>query len=299
MEKSIKYAVCEAPICVGSPTVGTEEAYSHLKANGLLELLSDCSEFTDFTSSRTEKEILKDPRLKNLETVVGVNKALLETQRTVYKKGRFPINVGGDHSIVMSSISALSEISGAENTAVIYIDGHADINTETTSLSGRIHGMPLAETLGLCTDLLDIGCRNKPALLGENLYLIGAHSIDNGEYGIIKEQKVNLYTPKEVAEKGALQVAHEVLEKTRGKNIHLSFDVDSIDGAEFKSTGYVMDGGMPYSTVFSLLKTFILSGRLSSFDCVEYNPALDKNSADLKKLLAIFALFKQLCRSNT
>lgn len=291
MKSNIKYTVCEAPVCVGSPTVGTEDAYRHLKENGLSDLMSDVAVFSDFTAERTKEEVLKNPKLKNLETVVHVSKELLNVQRKAFDAGTFPITVGGDHSIVMSSVSALSEKAGASNTAVIYVDGHADINTEKTSCSGRIHGMPLAETLGLCTDLLDIGCKNSPALYGENLYIIGAHSVDDGEWDIIREQRVSLYSPKEVAEKGPLQVAQEVLEKTAGKRIHLSFDVDSIDGSEFKSTGYVMDGGMPYSTVYSFLEYFITSGKISSFDCVEYNPHLDKTGDDLKKLLDIFKLF--------
>ena len=35
------------------------------------------------------------------------------------------------------------------STAVIWIDAHADINTDKTSPSGNIHGMPIAFLLGL------------------------------------------------------------------------------------------------------------------------------------------------------
>lgn len=292
MTDAKKYTLCEAPVCVGSPTSGTEEAYSYLLEHGVKKIFEKNAYFADFTSERTKKAELCDPRLIELETVVHVCKELLKNQRRAFEKGTFPITVGGDHSIVMSSVSALSEVAGACNTAVIYIDGHTDINTEKTTFTGRIHGMPLAETLGICTELLDIGCKNKPALYGKNLYIIGAHSIDDAEYVIMKEHGVHLYTPEDVARRGVDVIACEVLKATEGKMVHLSFDVDSIDGAEFTSTGYVMPGGLPYKTVYSFLQMFISSGRLSSFDCVEYNPSLDKAGNDLIKLLDIFNLFE-------
>lgn len=294
MKKDIKITVCEAPICVGSPTTGTEEAYSFLSTHGLSNALGDKAVFSSFKPERTKPDILKDPNLKNLETVVHVCSELLRMQRIAFENNTMPITVGGDHSIVMSSVSALSEKVGTDNTVVVYIDGHADINTEKTSFSGRIHGMPLAQVLGLCTEKLDIGCKNKPALQGKNLYIIGAHSIDEPEYEIIEKQNVTLYSPKEVSDLGVDHIADEILSASEGKHIHLSFDVDSIDGSEFTSTGYVMSGGLSFKTVFSLLQRFILSGKIASFDCVEYNPSLDKNFSDMNKLLDIFKLFSKI-----
>lgn len=281
----------EAPVSLGSPTTGTENAYAYLLSHGVSEIFEGVSSRLDFTAERIKEAKLLDPRLIELETVVHISKELLRNQRKAFAEGTFPITIGGDHSIVMSSVSALSELAGAENTAVIYIDAHADINTEKTTETGRIHGMPLAEALGICTPLLDIGCKNKPAYYGKNLYIIGAHSIDDAEYTIMEEHGVTYYTPHDVEELGVDRIVAGVLEATKDKMLHLSFDVDSIDASDFTSTGYVLDGGLSYDTVYTLLEKFISSGRLSSFDCVEYNPSLDKTGEDLEKLLKILRLF--------
>ena len=287
----IKYTVLEAPVCVGSPTTGTEEAYSFLVSHGLRDVFGDSADYSPFTAERTKKAERLDPRLIELETVTHVCRGLLNNQRKAYEKGTFPITIGGDHSIVMSSVSALSEQYGTDNIAVIYVDSHADINTEKTTATGRIHGMPLAQVLGLCTDLLDIGCKNKPAVRGENIHIIGAHSIDGPEWGIMDAAGVDLYTARDVSRLGTERAAEEVLEKTKGKKVLLSFDVDSICHGEFLSTGYLFGDGLHYSEVFDLLRRFISSGTLSAFDCVEYNPSLDRDGGDLAKLLEIFRLF--------
>ena len=143
------YTVLEAPVCVGSPTCGTEMAYSFLLENGLRDVFGSSAEFMPFTGARTKPSELNDKRLIELETVTHVCRELLKNQRKAFEKGTFPITVGGDHSIVMSSASALSEQCGTDNTAIVYIDSHADINTEKTTFTGRIHGMPLAQVLGL------------------------------------------------------------------------------------------------------------------------------------------------------
>ena len=154
-----------------------------------------------------------------------------------------------------------------------------------------IHGMPLAEALGLCPKELDIG-ENKIHLYGENLYIVGARSIDPEEYLICEKQDVHLYTADDIKSRGAEEILNEILNDIGNKKIHLSFDVDSIDGAQFPSTGYVMPNGLSFDCVYGILKKIIERG-ISSLDVVEYNPLLDKNGTDREKLFKIFDLLKQ------
>jgi len=290
MANRSKFMICEGPVSVGSPTRGTEDAYRCLKDNGLPELMAGRAEFCDFTGERVARETLCDERLKHLETVMAVNRENRKNVLAALDAGYFPITLGGDHSLVMSSVAALAEHVGAESVAVIYVDTHADINTEKTTESGMIHGMPLAAAMGLCTDALDVG-KNKVNLYGKNTYIIGAHSIDEGEYPIIKEQGVHLFTADEVRRRGHKNVVDEVIEATRGMKIHLSFDVDSINGKDFPATGYALDGGLSYKTVRAILEMIWQGADISSLDVVEYNPHLDRDGKCLKMMLDIFSIF--------
>ena len=289
MKRQKKYMICEAPLSVGSPTRGTEDAYRSLKENGLAELLAERAEFCGYTGKRYEEESADDPRLKHLETVMCVNRGNRENVLSALKKGYIPVTLGGDHSLVMSSVAALSESVGAENIAVIYVDAHTDINTEVSTETGMIHGMPLAAAMGLCTDLLDVG-ENKINLYGKNTFIIGAHSIDSGEYPIIEEQGVHLFTADDVRRRGAENVVDEVIEATRGMKIHLSFDVDSINGTDFPATGYALKDSLPYGTVIRILKRIVSSAEIASIDVVEYNPHRDPDGECRKKMFEVFSI---------
>lgn len=281
--------ICEAPLSVGSPTRGTERAYRHLKENGLAELVGDMALFADFEGARTVKETVCDERLRHLETVMHVCRKVRENVLKAHNGGYIPVVLGGDHSLVMSSVAALAEEVGAENVAAIYVDAHTDINTEESTESGMIHGMPLAAAMGLCTDALDVG-KNKVNLYGKNTYIIGAHSIDRGEFPILEEQGVHLYTADDVRRRGYKEVVNEVLAATRGMKVHLSFDVDSINGEDFPATGYALKDSLRYETVRDILSSVRGGCNVASIDVVEYNPTIDADGECLKKMLEIFSI---------
>lgn len=287
-KKTAQYLICEAPVCVGSPTNGTQNAYSFLKHNGLGDLFGEKALFCDFEGEREAADAKPNKKLKGLSTVMLINNQNYCNMLDGILNGLVPVCLGGDHSLAMSSIAALSDTAGPNDIAVIYVDGHTDINTAESSLTGYIHGMPLAEALGLCPKELDIG-ENKIHLYGENLYIVGARSIDPEEYVICEKQGVHLYTANDVKARGAEEILNEILKDIGDKKIHLSFDVDSIDGDEFPSTGYVMPDGLSFECIYGILKKVIERG-ISSLDVVEYNPLLDTDGTDKEKLLRIFKL---------
>ena len=58
------------------------------------------------------------------------------------KDNKFPITIGGDHSIGVAS--ALGSLEMHKNIGVIWVDAHLDYNTFETTITGNIHGLPLA-----------------------------------------------------------------------------------------------------------------------------------------------------------
>ena len=231
------------------------------------------------------------PHLKHLDTVMAVSRRLRTNVLFALEKGLFPLIVGGDHSVAMGSLAALGEFYGAEELAVVYIDAHADINTEKSSASGYIHGMDLAAACGLCCEELTAG-KNKINLLGKNLHIIGGRSIDPPEWGIMERLGVDFYSAEQIHAMGADKVMERVLPTLRGKRIHISFDVDSLDPTEFSSTGYLIPGGLTFAQVRQIVRAAADTGALVSFECVEYDPALDKSGADGKKLIQFYTFLR-------
>ena len=64
----------------------------------------------------------------------------------IIEEGRFPLVLGGDHSIAIGTLAGVAK--HYKNLGVIWYDAHGDLNTEETSPSGNIHGMSLAASLG-------------------------------------------------------------------------------------------------------------------------------------------------------
>ena len=284
MERS--FALVEAAVSCGSPTRGTEGAFDALVEAGLpalfggarllpMEKLAPCPAWPD--------------GLRHLDTVMEVCRRLRANTLDALERGERPVVIGGDHSCAMGTLAALGEFYGAENVAVVYVDAHTDINTEKTSESGCIHGMDLAAACGLCCDALTVG-RNRVNLLGKNLHFIGARSIDPPEYGIVEQVGARLHTAREVRERGLEAVLADILPALAGKRVHISFDVDVLDPAQFRATGYNIPEGLTVAEVERILSGVLDTGLTCSFECVEYNPVMDPDGKDLDTLMGILQI---------
>ena len=164
--------------------------------------------------------------MKNLDEVIQATTELAQKVAEVVEAGRFPLVLGGDHSIAIGTLAGLSV--KYKNLGVIWYDAHTDFNTAETSPSGNIHGMPLAVSVGLGHEnLVNIhseGQKVKP----ENIVIIGARSVDPEERILIKEQGVKVFTMHEIDRFGMTAVMEDALAYLRSRDVdgvHLSLDL--------------------------------------------------------------------------
>jgi arginase len=94
--------------------------------------------------------------LRNLQEVVAWNRSVFDAVARALGAGEVPLLMGGDHCLAIGSISAVARHCRLErkNLRVIWLDAHADVNTEAISPSGNLHGMPVACLLGHGPDAL-------------------------------------------------------------------------------------------------------------------------------------------------
>jgi arginase len=85
--------------------------------------------------------LVDPPNAKNCALVGEGNRMLSNVVETKLLEGRFPLIVGGDHSIGIGSLAGILRV--RPDTGIIWVDAHADLNTPDTSGSGNFHGMPL------------------------------------------------------------------------------------------------------------------------------------------------------------
>ena len=89
-----------------------------------------------------QKEKEKDNLKKNLKGVNEFNEKLYNTVSNIVKEDNFPLTLGGDHTIAIAS--ALASIQKNKSLGIIWVDAHGDFNTFKTTITGNLHGLPLA-----------------------------------------------------------------------------------------------------------------------------------------------------------
>ncbi len=210
---------------------------------------------------------------KYLNTVAKTCEELAVSVNKVIKDGDFPISLGGDHAIAIGSIAGVSK---EKEIGILWMDAHGDMNTPEISGTGHIHGMPLATSVGHGHSKL-IDCLYKGAKVKkENVILFGTRDIDEKEQKLIDELGIKNYTWEMIAEMGFEKALGEVKEFFRGRNLHISFDLDGIDPTEITAVGTPVAGGLSREMGKTLVSEMIDTASVTSIDIVEYNPIYEK-----------------------
>lgn len=237
---------------------------------------------------------------KFLEPLIDICQDLSDSCYQSVKGGKFPIVIGGDHSIAVGTISGVARhhIDNGDDLGVIWVDAHADINTPSSSPSGNIHGMPLATLMGDGhRELCDIGGSHQK-IKPENVALIGIRTIDEIEKKLLKESGVNYYSMRDIDERGMSSVMTEALEKItkKTKSLHVSFDIDGIDPRHAPGVSTPVSGGLTYREAHLLLEMAFETNKVGSLEFVELNPYTDvgAQSAHLTVDLILSALGKSI-----
>jgi arginase len=110
--------------------------------------------------------------------VAGVCQEIYERTKPFVDQEDFVIFMGGDHSISIGSVTAVSQ---PGPIGVIWVDAHGDFNTPETSPTGNIHGMPLAALVGRgAPELTGIGYEGRK-VHEVHIVQIGIRSLDTQE----------------------------------------------------------------------------------------------------------------------
>lgn len=232
---------------------------------------------------------------KHLQRIIDANIALRDVVYGVLCSNHIPIVLGGDHSLGLGSVSASAKRD--PNIGVIWFDAHGDMNTEETSPTGHIHGMPVAALMGLCKSRLNDIPTNyvKP----QNIFWIGARSLDEGEKKLIERLHLNVYSTDEIHHRGMYGIMAEVADKMQRlgiKNVHCSFDVDAMDPTIVAATGCLVPNGLNNQDLEEFTSSLSCMGQhITALDFVEYNPLLD--DAQYTSLQWCQEALQQLCNA--
>ena len=216
--------------------------------------------------------------LRHLAEVVTWNRAVYEAVDAALGAGHVPLMMGGDHCLAVGSISAVARHvrQRGQKLRVLWLDAHTDVNTDATSPSGNIHGMPVSCLLGHGPAALTGWSGEKAALSHDAIRFLGIRSVDVAEKQAIRELGLTVFDMRHIDEHGMRDTMTEALRDIDDDtHLHVSFDLDCLDPADAPGVGTAVRGGPTYREMQLCMEMIADTGRLGSLDVVEINPALD------------------------
>jgi len=287
-------ALIGVPMDLGADRRGVDMGPSAIRCAGVEERLTELGyavyDLGDIAVRRAKRyKALPQTNLKYLYQVVRINEKLCDRIVRETAKGRFPLVIGGDHSIAIGTLAGIGR--SRRNPGVIWYDAHGDVNTARTSPSGNIHGMALAASLGFghpaLTSIGGFGPKVKP----EHTVLIGIRSLDPGERVFLKQLGITVFTMHNIDRMGMSKVMEQAMDiVTSGTDgVHLSLDLDGLDPLEAPGVGTPVPGGISLRETSLAMEILSDAGVVTSAEFVEVNPTLDTVNRTAKAAVDLIA----------
>lgn len=273
----VNISILPIPLDIGSDNTGMSEAPGYLLKLGLTDALQSAGFGVKvFTEIPASKKKLWARMPKNPDIFEAILKIAASTARLVKQEiraGNKVLALGGDHAISIGTIAGAAAAIG-DKLGLVWIDAHADLNTEATTLSGSVHGMVSSTLLGLgsrrFTNLV------KTKIKKANILYIGLKDLDQAEIDLIRRHKLSAMSMFDILQTGfpGMITNIQALQK-RVKNIWITMDVDSLDEQYAPASAMATPGGLTYREIINLLTYIGKTSNVVGADIVELVPQRD------------------------
>src|SRR5512133_1120867 len=205
-----------------------------------------------------------DPILEK-ETPGKLVKAVYEKIASLLAESKYPVLIGGNHSVSIGSIKAFSEY--YKNLSVLQLDAHADLR-QTYEGSEFNHACAMARARE-CSPVVQVGIRSMSA---EELPYVQMDRI--------------FYSHELFYDKTLYRKALDKLTE----NVYITIDLDVFDPSIMPSTGTPEPGGPEYFELMHFLRDVIKNRNVVGFDVVELCPSTINKSPDFIAAKIIYQL---------
>lgn len=186
------------------------------------------------------------------------------------------LTAGGDCACDIAVIDYLHR--RYPDLTVIWVDAHLDANTADTTPSGNFHGMPVAAILGSAP--IGLQALLSTPLLPAQFHYVSAHVGDEGDWAFQRAHDLTWLEPRQLAAGQA-----------NSGPIHIHFDLDALDPAEFPHVAYP-DGRLSFDAGLALVRSAATAG-LVGLTITEFAPADERAAQEGSRFLEL------LCQAAT
>ena len=187
--------------------------------------------------------------------------------------------IGGECGIELIPVSYLNKYYN-QDLALLWFDGHADLNSPETSPSRHFHGMPVRFLLG----------EGDPGILKyafsslqqEQIIYVGVNDTDPAEENYILANNIDRVSSPDYSR------IHKLLTQKKRRNIYIHFDLDVLSEKEFSFTPY------PNRTGFGIAETCRIIVQLRQDFNVVGTSVTESIALKAEQLMPIAILLKAL-----
>jgi agmatinase len=259
----------EASVSYGAGTAAGPAAI--LKASQQLELYDEelgREAYLDYGVAALRQPPIAAPITAALEQLEHLVEAVLAA-------GKFPLILGGEHSLTAGAIRPL--VARHQDLVVLQFDAHADLR-EGYLGEHYSHAAAMRRVLDHA---------------GVSLVQVGLRSVSAAEVAYIDQHRdrISVYWAKDQQ----AWDTEDMLRRLAGRPLYISFDIDALDAAVMPATGTPTPGGLGYWQALALLRGACAAGTVVAADLVEFAPiaglhACDYTAAALAYKLLNYAL---------
>jgi agmatinase len=195
--------------------------------------------------------ILTEEPVAGLASPEATIQAVQERVERQLESGRFPVLLGGEHSVSLGAIRAISR--KYKDLSVLQLDAHADLRQEFEG-SRYNHACVMARAKELAP-----------------IVQVGIRSMDASEKAELDPRRV--FFAESLARRP--DWTGEVL-ALLSPRVYLTFDLDVLDPGIMPSTGTPEPGGLGWYQTLELLKRLCRERELVGFDLVELCPGASR-----------------------
>lgn len=210
--------------------------------------------------------------MEPLEPVLPVEEMVIEVRKTVesvLKTRRFPIVLGGDHSVSIGAIEAAYRHFGRIN--IVQFDAHTDMRESYL-------GTPYSHA-----------CVMRRVWEWGNVIQIGQRATSREEMEFLTaENRLPIWAKDVVYDRK--QAICTLLKRMEPLPTYITIDLDSIDPSIMPATGTPEPGGLGWFDLLECLKAVVQRTQVIGFDVVELSPLPGYHAADFLAARLIYKL---------
>ncbi|MGG7516861.1 arginase [Allorhizobium undicola] len=270
------------PIQIGAGRLGCEMGPSALGIAGLHAALADLGHGVRDIGNVAPRPFTDMPHPNPAVHHLAEMAAWIEVLSEVAFReslSSMPIFLGGDHALSAGTVAGMARRAAEEHRPlfVLWLDAHTDFHTLETTVSGNLHGTPVAYFTGRSGFEGYYPPLSHP-LDPARMAMIGIRSVDPAERQALKGSGITVHDMRMIDEYGMGVLLRGFLERVKSENgiLHVSLDVDFLDPSIAPAVGTTVPGGATFREAHLAMEMLHDSGLVRSLDLVELNPFLDE-----------------------